>query len=71
MELTTSRWRKKEKRKKLNMRGGRMGLKTDQHYCKPNPVFFQAKVLSSYQNRLNEWEKKWNERLVNNSIIFS
>ena len=31
-----------------------MGLKTAKHYCKPNPEFFQEKILMLYQSRLRE-----------------
>jgi len=70
MKLTTSRWKAKEKNKKLNIKGNRMGLKTDKHYCKPNPVYFQEKILLLYNNRLNEWEKKWNEKIEQEQSIF-
>jgi len=57
MKLTSRRWNEKELRQKLNMKGGRMGLKTGKHYAKPNPVFFQQKILSKYAAKLLEIEK--------------
>ncbi|PWT75673.1 MAG: hypothetical protein C5B59_08280 [Bacteroidetes bacterium] len=60
MGLTSKRWKKKEDNQKLNIKGNRMGLKTDKHFCKPSPVFFQKKLLESYQTRLHEWNLKWN-----------
>ena len=33
-----------------------MGLKTGRHYSKPNPVFFQQKILSQYAAKLLEIE---------------
>ena len=54
MRITTRRWKEKEQVGKLNLRGERMGLSTGKHFAKPNPEFFQQKVLSKYQRRLNE-----------------
>jgi hypothetical protein len=58
MKLTARRWSDKEQKQKLNMKGDRMGLKTGKHYAKPNPVFFQQKVLSLYAGKLSEIEKR-------------
>lgn len=71
MNLTTRRWKEKENKHKLNMRGIRMGLKTNKHYCKPNPSFFHEKVLASHANKVNEYEKKWDELLIEQSILSS
>ena len=54
MRVTTRRWKAKEHEQRLNMRGERMGLSTGKHFAKPNPDFFQQKVLSQFQRRLNE-----------------
>jgi predicted nucleotidyltransferase len=62
MRLTTKRWNLKEEKQKLTISGIRMGLRTGKHYCKPNPVFFQEKILTLYYSRLNEWVKKWYEK---------
>lgn len=56
MKITAGRWKKKEAEKRLNMRGGRMGLKTGKHFCKPNPVFFQHQILERYRQRLAQVE---------------
>lgn len=56
MSLTSRRWTEKEQKQKLNMKGDRMGLKTGRHYSKPNPVFFQQKILSQYAAKLLEIE---------------
>jgi hypothetical protein len=60
MHLTTKRWKKKEENQKLNIKGNRMGLRTDKHFCKPSPVFFQRRILDLYQNKLQEWNSRWN-----------
>lgn len=69
-KLTSRRWSQKEKRHKLNIKGNRMGLKTGKHFSKPNPVFFQEKILSLYKKNLEEWEKKWSSLRVQDSPHF-
>ncbi|MGN6420580.1 MAG: hypothetical protein ACTHMC_23925 [Pseudobacter sp.] len=54
MRLTTKRWKQKEDNFQLNMKGGRMGLDADKHYCKPNPIHFQEPLLARYQKRVAE-----------------
>jgi len=54
MKLTTRRWKHKEQTRKVNARGDRMGLSTGKHFAKPNPEFFQRKVLAEYDRRINE-----------------
>jgi predicted nucleotidyltransferase len=57
-KLTTARWQKKEERKKKNARGERMGLKTDKHFSKPNPIFFHNAFIETYKIRVKEVEEK-------------
>ena len=57
MKLTSRRWMQKEIEGKLNIKGGRMGLRTNKHFSKPNPAFFQQKVLVLYQDKLNEVDR--------------
>lgn len=59
MRLTSKRWKLKEEKQRLNIKGNRMGLKTAKHYCKPNPAFFHEKLLARYNSRLNEWQNIW------------
>lgn len=54
MKLTTKRWNEKTTQKKLNRRGVRMGLSTGKHFSKPNPEFFQKKVLAMYHTKMKE-----------------
>ena len=54
MRITTRRWRKKEQQQKTNAHGNRMGLHTGKHFSKPNPEFFQKKVLESLDKKLME-----------------
>ncbi|MFL5743621.1 MAG: hypothetical protein ACJ751_03095 [Niastella sp.] len=52
MRVTTRRWLKKEQLKKTNSHGIRMGLHTGKHFSKPNPEFFQRKVLDALEKKL-------------------
>jgi hypothetical protein len=58
-ELTASRWRKKEERGDLNMRGNRMSLQCSKHFSRPNPEAFQQKVLNRYQRRISQLAAQW------------
>ncbi|MBC7830028.1 MAG: hypothetical protein H7122_19945 [Chitinophagaceae bacterium] len=57
MKLTSTRWNRKELQGKLNIKGGRMGLRTSKHFSKPNPAFFQQKILLLYESKLKEIDK--------------
>jgi hypothetical protein len=70
MKLTTRRWKQKEEKQVLNIKGNRMGLRTGKHFSKPNPVFFQEKVLALYQNNLSEMDRYWNETHVDKNQVF-
>jgi hypothetical protein len=56
--LTKKRWNKMEEKGITNEKGQRFGMEADKHYSKPNPVFFQEKLLARYSNRLNELKAK-------------
>jgi len=56
--LTKKRWNKMEGKGITNEKGQRFGMKADKHFSKPNPVFFQEKLLARYSNRLNELKAK-------------
>lgn len=58
MKVTTKRWQKKEQKRCLNIKGDVMGIKTGKHFCKPNPVFFQEKILTRYRYKLKELEER-------------
>jgi len=71
MRVTARRWKEKEEKNKLNIKGNRMGLKTGKHFSKPKPAFFQEKILSRYNNKLNEYQKRWDELdLQTNQVFF-
>ena len=57
-KLTTARWQKKEEEKKLNAKGERMGLKTNKHFSKPNPIFFHNAFIENYKQRIKAVEEK-------------
>jgi hypothetical protein len=58
-KITAARWTRKEENHQLNMKGNRMGLRTDKHFSKPNPVYFQEKLLTRYRKNYDKWEQKW------------
>ena len=62
MRITTRRWRKKEQQHKTNAHGNRMGLHTGKHFSKPNPEFFQKKVLESLDKKLMEADEVFGVR---------
>jgi hypothetical protein len=53
-KVTASRWKKKEDRGDLNLRGLRMSLQCGKHFARPNPEIFQQKVLTRYQRKIKE-----------------
>ena len=53
MRLTSRRWITKEQQQRVNVNGNRMGLCTGKHFSKPNPVYFQKKVLESLNSKLS------------------
>ena len=59
MKVTTKRWKKKEAKGKLNMRGIKMGLRTGKHFSKPNPSFFQERIIEHYNRKLQDLESRW------------
>ena len=52
MKITQRRWKKKEDRQMKNDNGFKIGMLVDKHYSKPNPVFFQNKVIEMYKAKL-------------------
>jgi hypothetical protein len=58
MRITSRRWKKKEQQFKTNGHGDRMGLCTGKHFSKPNPLYFQKKVLGLLEIKLNELARK-------------
>ncbi len=61
LRVTSRRWKEKERKGKRNMKGGRMGLDTGKHYSKPNPVFFQQKILLAFAEKLNAQHRFFQE----------
>lgn len=54
MRVTTRRWKKKEQLRRTNDHGVRMGLCTGKHFARPNPEYFQRRVLESLEKKLVE-----------------
>jgi predicted nucleotidyltransferase len=54
MKITSKRWLKKMQQKKKNNRGIIMAMDAGKHYAKPDPFNFQFKLISRYQNRVDQ-----------------
>jgi Nucleotidyltransferase domain. len=52
LRLTNKRWILKEQAHKRNAKGNRMGLRNGKHFSKPNPVFFQQKILEAWHSKV-------------------
>ncbi|MFN8242463.1 MAG: hypothetical protein U0X40_00305 [Ferruginibacter sp.] len=52
MRITEKRWAKKEERRQKNEHGFVMSMLVNTHFSKPNPSFFQQKVLELYKSKL-------------------
>ena len=53
MRITQKRWERKEQKKMKNEHGFTLGMLVDKHYSKPNPEYFQFKVLEKYRAKLS------------------
>jgi hypothetical protein len=58
-KVTARRWKKKENRGDLNLRGLRMSLQCGKHFARPNPEIFQQKVLARCQRKVGELPAQW------------
>ena len=54
MRVTISRWRKKTERKETNSNGILMGMDAGKHYSKPDPRYFQQKVVHRYDLKMEQ-----------------
>ncbi|HTR31360.1 MAG TPA: hypothetical protein VMH27_18940 [Puia sp.] len=52
--VTAGRWKKKEDRGDLNLRGLRMALQCAKHFARPDPEIFQQKVITRYHRKIKE-----------------
>jgi len=59
MRITSRRWKEKEQLQQTNSHGNRMGLHSGKHFCKPNPIYFQKKVLDLFHKKLMEADEKF------------
>ena len=58
MRVTEKRWLQKEKRCKLNMKGEIQSLRVSKHFARPNPEFFQKKILALYDAKLKSLDQE-------------
>jgi len=52
--LTDRRWKQKAERGDVNGKGDPMALQCGEHYSRPNPEFFQQRILGRFQKRVRE-----------------
>jgi hypothetical protein len=62
-KVTAGRWKKKEDRGDLNLRGRKMSLQCGKHFARPNPEIFQQKVLARYNRKIKELSAQWGATL--------
>ncbi len=63
MRVTEKRWLQKEKLCKLNMKGEVQSLRVSKHFARPNPEFFQKKILALYDSKLKSLEQECLEQV--------
>lgn len=54
MRVTTSRWLQKEQQYRVNAHGDRLAMCTGKHFSKPNPFYFQRKVLEAFDEKCKQ-----------------
>ena len=59
MKITCRRWFIKTKKKKVNSRGIVMGMDASRHFSKPDPTFYQEKLLQLFSFRSEETIAKY------------
>jgi hypothetical protein len=64
MKLTSRRWFIKTRKKKLNSRGIVMCLHATKHFAKPDPTYFQNKLLESFSSRSKEIITKYENSMI-------
>jgi hypothetical protein len=66
--VTDRRWKKKEQKGRLNMKGNRMTLQCTKHYSRPNPETFQQMVVNRYHSKLKDLTARWAARTDEEAI---
>lgn len=54
LKISAKRWLKNIALKKLNDKGIIMGMDAGKHHSKPDPQFFQDKLIGKYQNKVSQ-----------------
>ena len=57
MKITDKRWKKKMVTHQKNEKGIILSMIVGKHYSKPNPVFFQNKVILQYEAKVKQFIK--------------
>jgi len=56
---TTRRWQTKERLGHRNLKGKIMNLVTDKHFSKSDPEAFQARIVTMYENKIEQFRTRW------------
>jgi predicted nucleotidyltransferase len=64
MNITDRRWQKKARRKKLNAKGGSMGMAVGRHFSKPDPKNFQEKIMEQYRVKVQQLMQQYNKEVT-------
>ena len=59
MTITAKRWISKTRKNKLNNRGIVMSMEVSRHFAKPDPTFFQEKLVKRFNSRSKEIIEKY------------
>jgi hypothetical protein len=69
MKATLSRWQRKTQRRKLNARGIVMAMDAGRHHAKPDPRFFQEKILMVYEAGKSELADRYFASFPNQPVF--
>ncbi len=57
-KFTDGRWKEKEENGQKDMKGSTLSMLCGQHYSRPNPVYFQQRILTRYRRKLEELRER-------------
>jgi len=61
MKMTDVRWQKKVRCRQMNERGIRLSMLVGKHFAKPDPQFFQPKILDAFSSniqKIRNWDRE-------------
>lgn len=67
MRLTKKRWERKVSKQMKNKKGVALGMIVDKHFSKPNPDFFQDKIIEMYREKVKNLEQLQMNRKIHDT----